>query len=149
LEFQPVSGSVATVVSSGNEVEPVVVTLDELNENFEAYQSQLVKVNFVTFPDADNSNYFTKGVKYPIITANNYDGGTFRTSFYDADYIGQIIPSGVYSVVGIKTVSYGESVLTARSTADFTEASGYAFEVSDENWDISMTGSTVIQNILL
>jgi hypothetical protein len=96
LQFVPVEDPGAAT-SSENVIVPEVVTLDELFANFEEYESELVQVVDVTF--ANPGAVFANGVVYPISDASGE--GLFRTTFYDMDYIGAVIPPIAIDVVGI------------------------------------------------
>lgn len=79
---------------------PQVITIEEMLANFEEYESELVKINGVTFSDAGEE--FANGVVYPI-SDNSKATANFRTTFYDVDYIGTTIPSGVEMLLAYLT----------------------------------------------
>ena len=104
--------------SSGNFPEPQVVTVDELFTNFEDYEAELVKIESATFADAGGT--FSTGTVYPISDDSKADGN-FRTSFYDADYIGSDIPAAPTDITGLANAVYNENYITARTSADIVE----------------------------
>jgi len=113
LEFVPTA--IPTLSSTGNEIVPVEVTLDELNST--DYQSQLVVINNVTFDAADGSATFSGGNNYDIYNGETW--GTFRTNFYDADYVGEVIPEDGQNITGIAGQYYSTAQIYARATSDF------------------------------
>jgi len=96
-------------------ITPQMITLDDLTSNFEEYESELITINNVTFENA--GEIFATGSTYTTTDASGaFD---FRTTFYDADYIGEPIPSTV-SVTALPNSYYDVNYYTARSLADFT-----------------------------
>ncbi len=114
LQFVPTANS-GPATSTGNVITPEVITLAQLNTNFESYESELVKVMGVTFVGASGS--FANGIVYPINDGTaDYN---FRTTFYDVDYIGTTIPDGLITIIGIANSRTDGNYLTARFQADF------------------------------
>ncbi len=104
-------------VSSGNFPEPQVITVGELFLNFELYESELVRLNDVSF--ADGGGAFANGLVYPISDASDADGD-FRTTFYDMDYIGTAIPDFPIDLVGLPNSRVVEgNLFTSRNLNDF------------------------------
>lgn len=107
----------ATVASSGNTVTPQVVTAANIIANIEAYESELVRINNATFTAADGVAAFV------VNTNNNLNDGTdlvFRTSFPEANYIGQVIPSGAANRVVLVAEFNGTAQVVSRNLADVT-----------------------------
>lgn len=104
--------------SSGNFPTPQVVTVNELFTNFENYEAELVKIESATFADAGGT--FSTGTVYPI-SDDSKAQGNFRTSFYEADYIGSAIPAVPTDIIGLPNAVYNENYITARSSADLIE----------------------------
>lgn len=117
LQFLPTTN--ATVASSGNTVTPQLVTTADIAGNIEAYESELVRINSVTFADGNGTNTFTAT---PVTNYNLSDGNTmiFRTAFTEADYIGQVIPSGLTNIVALVAEFNGTAQLYGRSLAELT-----------------------------
>lgn len=107
-------------ISSGNVVTPIVVSVTDINTNFETYESQLVKVVNVGFSSVGN---FANGAVYNYSDIGSV-AGTFRTTFYDVDYIGTAIPITRVTVTGILNSRTAEPTnhITARDLADFVSA---------------------------
>lgn len=101
--------------STGNIIVPEEITINDLNSNFEDYESELVKINGVNFADAGAT--FSTGTVYPITDGSKAEGN-FRTSFYDADYIGTFVPGGGVNVTGIPNSRYDGDYITSRSLDD-------------------------------
>jgi hypothetical protein len=108
----------ATVASSGNIITPQVVTAAAITANIEMYESELVRINAATFTTADGTT-----VTYTTNTNFNMNDGSdiaFRTMFAEADYIGQIIPTGAANRVFLVAEFNGTAQVVARSLADVT-----------------------------
>ncbi len=114
LQFVP-DADPGDPTSSGNFPEPQLVTINELFANFEDYEAELVKIESATFADAGGT--FSTGTVYPI-SDDSKANGNFRTSFYDADYIGSDIPAAPTDIIGLPNAVYNENYITARSDAD-------------------------------
>lgn len=100
--------------STGNTVTPVDVTLADLKNNFETYESRLIKVMNVSFVDGGSD--FANGNVYDTFFGTDTVG--FRTTFFSVDYIGTAIPDSA-NVVGIpNSRTDGGEYYTARDAAD-------------------------------
>lgn len=121
-------------ISSGNDVMSPLVTINELNTNFEEYESRLVRINDVTF--LDTSTPFATGMEYQISDVTGQI--MFRTNFYEADYIGQPIPTGELDMLAITTQYLTTYQVTARSLADFNPVS-IQDEVMPQNTVIALS----------
>ncbi|MCH8569267.1 MAG: T9SS type A sorting domain-containing protein [Balneolales bacterium] len=104
--------------SSENTLEIPEVSIAELLDNFSAFQSRLVKVNNVVF---DGTGNFVNGTDYAIRDLNDSSvQGTFRTEFFNTDYIGEELPNDVVNVTGFAlTRSNTINFVVARSFNDF------------------------------
>jgi len=117
-EFTPYSDP-GPAVSTGNVIIPPEISLNELVTNFEQYESELVKVMGVSFDDADNVITFANGTLYPM----NNGTMNFYTNFYNVDYIGMPVPTGLWNITGIPNSRTTEgNLFTARFWADFSSA---------------------------
>jgi hypothetical protein len=114
LQFIPANDPGAPT-SSGNQVNPVEITVGEMVSAFEDYEARLVKIQDVSF--ADQGGTFANGTVYQINDGSKAEG-SFRTTFYDMDYIGTMIPSGAGAIVGILNSRAEGDFITARSQAD-------------------------------
>jgi hypothetical protein len=113
MQFTPLADP-GNATSSGNVITPQVITLAQLNTNFMDYQAELVKVMNVSFADAGGT--FANGQVYTITDGSKAIFG-FRTTFFDVDYIGQIIPNNANITVLPNSRIDGDFV-TSRSLAD-------------------------------
>ena len=109
----------ATVASSGNTITPQVVTAADIAANIEMYESELVQINNASFTAADGTVVFVTNTNN---TLNDGSDIIFRTMFAEADYIGQVIPSGaanrVVLVAEFNNGTTSVAQVVARSLAD-------------------------------
>ncbi len=101
--------------STGNQVTPVEITVAEMVSGFEDYEARLVKIQNVSFVDA--GIVFANGTVYQINDDSKAEG-SFRTTFYDMDYIGTMIPSGAGTIIGILNSRTEGNYISSRSQAD-------------------------------
>ncbi|MCB0807058.1 MAG: lamin tail domain-containing protein [Bacteroidales bacterium] len=101
--------------STGNVITPEEITLADLNSNFDNYESELVKINNVTFADA--GAVFANGTVYAVSDGSKA-AFNFRTTFYDVDYIGSTIPATLNMTV-IPNSRIDGDYITSRNAADF------------------------------
>ncbi len=113
MQFTPLANPGAAT-SNNNTIIPQVITLDQLSESFEDYEAELVKIMDVTFTNAIGN--FTNGVIYPV-TDGSKGTFNFRTTFYDVNYIGQLIPSNANLTVLPNSRIDGDFI-TSRSITD-------------------------------
>jgi len=126
LQFIPVFDA-GQATSSGNVIVPEIVTINQLNTNYAAYQCELVLIDNATF--MDTSAPFASGTAYQVSDPTGQI--TFRTNFYDADYLGQPIPTGAISM---RVICYQYDTtyqITARGLADFSTVSIEPNDVPD------------------
>ncbi len=141
LQFTPALNPGAAT-STGNQIVPQVITINEMTTNFENYESELVKIVNASFTDAGGT--FVNGTVYEIADASMTDS-SFRTTFYDVNYIGATIPSGTGAIVGILNSRTEGDYITSRFMEDFEwalgEPSNYPadFEATAYGQDISLT----------
>ena len=106
-------------VSTGNVIIPQEISLNELATNFEEYESELVRVMGISFDNAESGLTFINGALYPM----NNGLMNFRTTFYDVDYIGMPVPTGLWNIIGLPNSRVVEgNLFTARCWADFSSA---------------------------
>jgi hypothetical protein len=116
LQFVPATDPGAAT-SSNNEIVPVDVTISDLTtaKNFDTYESMVVKLTGISFV-APTGN-FANGTVYSLTDGvNTFD---FRTTFYDVDYIGTVVPSETIDLIGILNARFDGDYITARHMADF------------------------------
>jgi len=99
LQFVP-SVDPGAASSTGNTITPQVVTINDLTSNIDAYESELVTINDVTFEDGDGSATFDSGTNYNI---SDSTGGpfVFRTSYPNDNMVGELIPTGPTTITVI------------------------------------------------
>lgn len=116
LQFVPSEDP--TEISSGNEIPVVEKSLSDLTADD---QSLLVKVTGVTFTNITAGDTFAADENYDLsdTTLAEEETFTFRTSFDNADYIGETIPNDTITVVGIMAQFFGDPQITARNSSDF------------------------------
>lgn len=122
VQFIPTDNDNWGKSSTGGTITPDVVTISTVATNLGSYESKLVRINNVTFADGNGINTFTSSTNY------NIDDGTtstFRTTFFEADYIGQTIPSGANSLLAIVGNFNGNEQFTARSLSELTLSTKY------------------------
>ena len=117
----------ATVASSGNVVTPQTITVTDLLANVEAYESELVQLSNASFTTAGGTLAFTTNANFNL---NDGSGDVaFRTLFAEANYIGQVVPSGPRNMA-VLVAEFNTAVqVVARSLTDLTLAS-QNFEIS-------------------
>ena len=102
--------------TGGFVITPEVITIAQMNANFEDYEAELVKIESATF--ANGGSNFNAGAVYPITDISDADGN-FRTSFYDADYLDTAIPAVPTDITGICNSTYSGEYITSRFLSDF------------------------------
>lgn len=118
LQFTPYV-NFPDATSSGNAIVPPMVTISELNSNFEPYESRLVLIENVSFAEAGGT--FATNTNYTLSDGTGQI--VFRTTFFEADYIGQTIPSGTMNILAITTQYQSTYQVTSRFSADFNPVS--------------------------
>jgi predicted extracellular nuclease len=118
LQFVP-NADPGVATSTANTVTPVTVTLSDLAANVDTYESRLVKLENVHFTETGT---FANGTEYDLTDGTTTI--TFRTNFYNVDYIGSNIFASNLDVVVIPSERSSGLVVTARNLADFTELGG-------------------------
>jgi hypothetical protein len=114
LQFVPVADP-GTASSTGNTLTPQTVTFAQLNASPEDYESEFVKVEAVTFDNAE-VNFFN-GLE--IAMTQSADMFNFRTAFNE-DYSEGIVPTTAADVSGIILDRSGSYFLMARYALDFS-----------------------------
>ena len=117
LEFVPSPADWGSATSTGNPVSIPVVTISDLVTGWENYESELVRINGVTFADGNGINTFSSSTNYNISDTNTM---FFRTAFFEANYITTTIPSGSNSIVGLVGEISGTPYVVARSLSELT-----------------------------
>ncbi len=126
LEFKPTS-SFENRTAIYQEVEPMEITLSQLNDQtfMIQHQAELIKLSDVSFTEAGNS--FATLTTYEINQNGTIDTAVYPY-FQDANYIGSTIPSNNVNLTGVNfaTSKIGNNYpdfryyIVPRSTGDFT-----------------------------
>jgi hypothetical protein len=103
--------------STGNEIVPIPLLLEDFNTNFEDYESRVVRVMNARF--SDPSGDFANGMVYTVTDQNNANPVSFRTSFYDVSYIGIPVYPDLINFSAIPNSRTEGLYLTARDWWDF------------------------------
>jgi hypothetical protein len=119
LQFIPTYSDWGPATSTANDITPEVVTVSTLLSSWESYESELVRINGVTFTDAGGS--FSSSTSYDISDSSSM---TFRTNFSEANYIGGVIPSGSNDIIVLVGEYFGTPQVTAKSMNDLTLSIG-------------------------
>jgi hypothetical protein len=118
MEFVP--NQDATKPSTGNTITPQVVSLATIAGNIDAYESQLVQINGVSFTAADGTAVFALNTPTPI---NDGVAMNFTPIFptTEVDYIGSVIPTGSRNILVLVSETTGNVArVVARSLAELT-----------------------------
>ncbi len=111
IQFTPATDPGAAT-SAGNVIVPQVITINDMLTNFEEYEAELVQILGVTFANA--GAVFSNGNVYPINDDSKAEG-LFRTTFYDVDYIGEVIPPVAIDITGICNSRNDGEFISSRS----------------------------------
>ncbi len=115
LQFVPVADP-GTATSTGNQIPARTITVEMVANNFDAYEAQLVAIQNVHFTATTlDTLYFTS--IYPITDGVN--SCNFRSSFSEANYIGNLVPLNNFNLVCILSERVDGQFITARSLSDF------------------------------
>ncbi len=116
LELVPVADPGAPS-STGNMITPLAITLSQFNDDFEAYESRLIKLVNVSFTTPTGN--FANGTNYPIQDQSAANTANIRTTFYDVDYISVPLQSWMLNLTGIPNSRTDGSYFTPRKLSDF------------------------------
>lgn len=124
LQFIPVADP-GPATSYANIITPEIFTITQMQDTaaFRTHQAKLIRIENVKFQDADGTLKFQVNKKYRLSQAASLDS-TFRTQFFDANYINGTVPAGTGSITGIVHLAYGMYNITARSSSDINLAVG-------------------------
>jgi PKD repeat protein len=144
-QFTPESDPGAAV-STGNIVTPEVVSLAQLNANWENYEAELIKVPNVNFTSPTGN--FANGVIYPVTDIAG-TAANFRTTFYDVDYINTAVPIVREDLVVIPNSRVDGDHITSRSLADFIYNSSNDIMLSEIMYNPPDGGNDTIEFVEL
>lgn len=117
LQFVP-SENIASPSSTGNVTTPEEISVSDFLNNGEDYESELIKINNVTF---SATGVFEDNTNYDI--ADGADVTVARVSFGDENLIGANIPAGTSSVIGLGGEFNGTYQILPRYVSDVEGAS--------------------------
>lgn len=142
MQFLP-SEDPGAASSTGNTIEPQVITVSAFNANPEMYQSELVKFENVTY--SGDATTWENGSNYTF-TASDVpeDALAVRTNFYNVDYIGTDVPTARVHLVGIAGAFNGTAQMYPRDNNDII--TGLA--VNDLTLDLKAVKVAVANNVL-
>lgn len=124
--FTPIADA-AIASSTNNDIEIPILDINDYMANPKVYESQVIGFEHVHFLDADGSLMFATGQDYDVSDGN--DITPMRTNFYDADYIGTIIPEGTQAgMAGIAAHYYNIGQFFIR---DMEDLNGTTLSVTD------------------
>ena len=127
--------------STGNTITPEEITLEDITSDD---QAKLLLIKEVEF---ENTGTFSENTNYNI--SDPTGTGIFRTIFYDADYIGDAIPSETINLVALMSEFFGVYRLAARSSEDFEEivSSGYVEKTGVKVYPNPFTNNLYFSNL--
>ncbi len=148
LEFIPIADPGAPT-SSLNTITPLVLSAtDILDTNImKNHQSKLIRLDNVSFTDANGTLKFLNGQKY-LVNQNLTTDSLFLCYIYNADYINMNLPSGIGSITGVVNVTFNKYYITARNKNDISLLSGIN-EADANKIDIYPNPSEGIFNVKL
>ncbi len=120
------------VVSTGNTIPPTVLTLEELIDNIDEYQSQRVTIKNASFDAADGVARFDSSITRDYLISSGDLQMVFRLEFDGLDLEGTIIPQGNFDITGIAAKPATGSRRTSGLAQIFpTELSGITTSVKE------------------
>lgn len=117
IQFSP-SADPGAPSSTANTITPQVVSIATLAANPGDYESEYVQIEQDVVIDNSANTNWTVGTVFPL--SNGGGSFNFRTSFFDADYIDQVVPTTQSTIAGIITEREddGGYYITARDGQD-------------------------------
>lgn len=131
MQFQPTEDTDAAT-STNNPIVPVIISFADLMNDPSDYESQIIALENVRFDLADDEVNFETGHNYTLLDEDD-NTTIMRTNFYDADYIGDPIPTGVQdAMVGIAARFFEDGQIFVRDNYDL-EGGPLSTESFDQN----------------
>jgi len=129
LQIVPTKSTV-NVVSQGNSVSPVVMTIGEYLANRAAFESMLIKLTNVYFPAGNGTATFTASTNYDLTDGTStVQFRTFKAT--ESNIVGSVIPVQHLDLTGIGGVFNTTAQVYSRTLADFSVIT--AIEKTGEN----------------
>ncbi len=131
LQFVPEEDP-GEATSSDNVIDPLVISMEDFVNNFMDYQARLVTIEEVEFM-VDAGENFANGQVYDFTDGDFV--GEFRSTFFNVDYIGDPIPSGLLNLTGLPNSRAEGDFLTARNWDDIETLASFSveFDITDED----------------
>lgn len=101
--------------SSGNDTTPVTITVEDLTLDFTGNLVRIVGAEFTSF----GTGNFVNGTNYSLTDPSTVDNITFRTDFFNADYIGEEVPTVPFNLTGVVFGFAADVQIVARDLDDF------------------------------
>jgi hypothetical protein len=150
LEIIPTKTTV-NITSSGNTVTIPAMTVLDFNTNYATYESMLIKITNVSFPDATGTATFAAAVTTPLYTVTD---GTNSVAFYtfksgEGDIVGSVIPAGKYDVTALALRFNTTPQIASRTIADFQFLTGIerTTDIKAELYPVPATDLLQVRNI--
>ncbi|WP_053971108.1 T9SS type A sorting domain-containing protein [Mangrovimonas sp. ST2L15] len=105
LQFVPTEDPGAAT-SSANSISPQMVTLTDLENNLDMYESELVMINGVTFADGDGTTTFSSSTNYDISDSTS-SAFVFRTNYPNDNLDGELIPNTPVNIMTLAGEFFG------------------------------------------
>jgi hypothetical protein len=118
MELVPVK-NIASVVSSGNAITPVVLSIADVTTNKERYEGTVIKVNNLKTPATGT---ISASLNYKF--GNGADSIVMRTAYTGLDYIGTTFPTAAVNLTGLLIEYSTVPQLVPRSAADIVLYTG-------------------------
>ena len=132
LLLLPISGitDLGTKVSSDNPITPIKVTLKELADNPDTYESRLIEIENITVDNwVTGAKFETDVSKRPEIS-----DGTGNAQIWvltDMDFVGMDIPFMIKNLIGVSTLNTGK-LIAPRSSADIIADTESKLEITPD-----------------
>lgn len=123
------------VISSGIESEPITISINELQDNFENYDSHLIRLNDVTFESTDfqNNNVSIRQDNSGFITCRNQ----FNT------VLGEL-PNTKVDLTGIAIPYYNNKQIALRGNFDIITATSGMKQTGEKAFNVRTSGNKII-----
>jgi len=127
IQFIPIADA-GPATSNSNETLPQVITIAEYIATPEDFESELIKIMDANFEDHDGTAIFSTATNYNLTDASVAPTRAtivFRTNFYEANYIDEVIPDNA-NVTGIAGQYNGAPQIISRDLMDIEILVGVA-----------------------
>ena len=138
--------------STSNSITTTTTSIADLNTDHEPYESEVITLENVSISESDGSAVYASNNDYTVSDGTN--SLILRTSFWEADYIGEVIPGGVITFNAIVSEFNGtaqiiplpnQSQLLSTNEIFFNTFSIYPNPAKSGFVNITSTGSETLQ----